>query len=119
MVSQIVSLIAGLWLMATPGVLGYGRPLATSDHIVGPLVATFACIAIWEATRSLRWVNVPLGVWIVVAPLLLGGPPQGLLNGIVCGVTIAFLATRGREIHHQFDGGWSTLWRPGRAEDLT
>ena len=30
--------------MAAPGLLEYGRPAATSDWIVGPLIATFACI---------------------------------------------------------------------------
>lgn len=107
---QIVSMCIGLWLMAAPAVLGYGRPLATSDHIAGPLIATFACIAIWECTRSLRWVNLALGAWVVLAPWALSGPPWGLLNGVVSGTATAFLASRGGEIRHRFGGGWEVLW---------
>jgi hypothetical protein len=108
---QIVNMCLGLWLMASPGVLGYGPPVATSDHVVGPLVATFACTAIWEATRSLRWVNLPLGVWAVIGPLLLGGPNAAVINSVACGVIIAVVATRGGAIEQRFGGGWSMLWR--------
>lgn len=107
---QLINMMIGLWLMAAPSVIGYGRPAATSDHIVGPLVATFACIAIWEATRGLRWVNLPLGIWAAIAPLLLGAPSPGIASGVLCGMLIAWLATRGGAIQHRFDGGWSMLW---------
>jgi hypothetical protein len=112
MIAQLMNLLAGLWVTASPGALDYGRPLATSDHIVGPLVATFACIAMWEATRPLRWVNLPMGVWTGIAPFMLGAPPSGLLNGLACGLLVAFCATRGGTIKQRFDGGWSVLWRP-------
>jgi hypothetical protein len=107
---QVVNMCLGLWLMASPGVLGYGPPAATGDYIVGPLVATFACIAIWEATRPLRWVNFPFGIWTGIGPLLLGGPNIAVINGIVCGALIACIATRGAAIEQRFGGGWSMQW---------
>jgi hypothetical protein len=105
----------GIWLMAAPAGIGYGRPASTSDHIVGPLVATFACIALWEATRALRWTNLPLGLWLVVAALPLGHPPWGMLNGIVCGTTIAVLSCLGGRTEQRFGGGWASLWRSWHA----
>lgn len=108
--SQLVNMIIGLWLMAAPGVLGYGRPASTSDHIVGPLVATFACIAIWEATRPVRWANLPLGVWVLASPWLLGHPSTGQINSVLCGIAIAVLSSRGGEVRQRFGGGWSVLW---------
>lgn len=111
---QVISMLAGLWLMAAPGAIGYGRPAATSDHIVGPLVATFACIAIWEATRGVRWMNLPLGVWAALAPLVLAAPALAIANSLACGVLIAALSTRGGAIEQRFGGGWSMLWSGNR-----
>lgn len=108
---QVLTAVIGIWLMAAPTVLGYARPMSTSDHIAGPLVATFACIAIWECTRALRWINLPLGIWVVVGTFVLGAPTAAFLNGILCGMAIACLATQGGTIQQQFGGGWSMLWR--------
>jgi hypothetical protein len=113
--AQTINMVIGLWLMAAPAVLGYGRPMSTSDHIVGPLVATFACIALWEATRPSRWVNLPLGLWIALAPWPLGAPAIGIVNGFVCGMAIAALSCVRGATKHEFGGGWAVLWRSRRA----
>ena len=107
---QAINVALGLWLMAAPAVLGYGRPAATMDHIVGPLIATFACIALWEATRSVRWTNLPLGLSLLVAPWLLGGPVEAKINSVIIGMLVAVLSCLGRSIRHRFDGGWAMLW---------
>ena len=65
---RIVNIALGLWLMVAPSVLDYGDPAAANDRIVGPIAAALAVIAVWEATRPLRWVNVVLGLWLVIAP---------------------------------------------------
>jgi hypothetical protein len=109
--SQLVSTIVGLWLMAAPGVLGYERPAATSDWIAGPLIATFACIAIWECTRSVKWLNAPLGAWLLIAPWLLGYPMEALINSCVVGAVVITLACLGGRTSEQFGGGWLALWR--------
>ena len=114
--AQVINTILGLWLMAAPGVLGYGRPASTSDYIVGPLVATFACIAIWEATRPVRWINLPLAIWIVASPWLLGHPQSGQINNVLCGMAIAAFSCLGGTVQQRFGGGWSMLWRSSRKE---
>jgi hypothetical protein len=115
MLPQIINTALGIWLMAAPAVLRYGRPASTNDHIVGPLVATFACIAIWEATRPVRWFNLPLGLWLMIAPLALGHSPAGILNSVLCGIAIAALSRVGGDVKQRFGGGWSALWRSGNA----
>jgi hypothetical protein len=108
---QIINAAIGIWLMAAPALLHYGRPAATNDYIVGPIVSTFACIAIWEATRPLRWVNLPLGLWLIVAPLILGSPQAAAINSVLCGIAIAALSCFGGAVQQRFAGGWSALWR--------
>lgn len=113
---QVISIAIGIWLMAAPAILGYGRPAATNDYIVGPLIATFACIALWEAMRPVRWVNLPLGLWLIAAPLVLGHPQAAAVNSVICGIAIAALSCFGGAIQQRFGGGWSSLWRGAPAE---
>jgi hypothetical protein len=108
---QLFNTAVGIWLMAAPAVLKYGRPASSNDHIVGPLVATFACIAIWEVMRSVRGVNLPLGLWLIAAPMVLGHPQAGAINSVVCGIAIAIASCLGGAIQQRFAGGWSALWR--------
>lgn len=107
----------GLWLMAAPAVLGYAAPASTNDRVVGPIVASFAIIAVWEATRPLRRANTVLGGWLLVCPWILGYPALPAVHSLVVGVLVlAFSLVRG-EVKARFGGGWSALWTPnGRSE---
>jgi general stress protein CsbA len=113
---QIINTALGIWLMAAPAVLNYGRPASTNDYIIGPLAATFACIAIWEATRPVRWVNLPLGLWLIAAPLLLDYTHNAAINSVLCGIAIAGFSCLGGAIQQRFGDGWSALWRDAPAE---
>jgi hypothetical protein len=106
---QIVNTLVGVWLMAAPSILGYADPARTNDRIVGPLVVSFAFVAIWEVTRGLRWVNLAFGVWLVVVPWLLGYDRVAAMNSVIGGVVVAFHATRGGAVSTRFGGGWSSL----------
>jgi hypothetical protein len=107
---RLMNTALGVWTMAAPGVLGYGRPLATSDWIAGPLVATFAIVAIWEILRPLRLVNVPLGLWIAAAPWILGAAGAARANGTIAGLAIAALALAAGRIEGRYAGGWREAW---------
>ncbi len=109
--AQVINAMLGLWLMAAPAVLGYGAPAAYGDRVVGPVVAAFGIIAIWEATRAVgRW-NLPLGLWLLLAPWVLGyAPAAAILNSMIVGVLVSGLAlVRGR-VEGSFGGGWAALW---------
>ncbi len=110
--ARLINAALGVWLMAAPAVLGYDGVASTNHRIVGPIVAAFAIIAIWEVTRALRWINAALGAWLVVAPLVLGYPALDvLINSLVVGLLIVTMATVRGKLTQQFGGGWSALWR--------
>ncbi|MBA2238868.1 MAG: NAD-dependent epimerase/dehydratase family protein [Lysobacter sp.] len=67
------SALLGTLLMFTRLLFDTRPPMADSDHLVGALIVTVAVIAMAEVTRALRFVNVALGAWLVVAPWLLDG----------------------------------------------
>lgn len=108
--AHIVNAVLGVWLMAAPAVLGYGTPLATSDRIVGPVIATFAVVAWWEATRAVgRW-NVVLGLWGVVAPWVLGADGTwAIANAMIVGALIAGLSLVKGKVEKTYGGGWASL----------
>ena len=107
--AQLASCLLGVWLMAAPAVLGYGDPARTSDHIVGPLAASFAFVAVWQVTRSLRWANLPLGAWLLVAPWVLGYELVPLLNSSAVGLLLMGLACVRGKVTQRFGGGWASL----------
>jgi len=65
-----ISTILGIWLMATPTIFGIGieTPFADLNHLGGALAIVFAVMAMAEVIRSLRYLNVLLGLVLVVMP---------------------------------------------------
>lgn len=118
--AQVVNFILGLWLMAAPSVLGYAGTAADSNHIVGPVIATFAMIAWWECTRSVRLWNVPLGAWLIVAPWVLAyDDNQILLNDSAVGALVIFFSFFKGKVEGVYGGGWSSLWTPDSLHEKT
>lgn len=116
--ARIASIAIGLWLMAAPAVFGYVQSAAEfSDRIAGPLAATFAAIAVGQSVRAVRLWNVPVGAFLVIAPLLFDYPLAGAINAVLSGVAlIALCAVRGR-VSERFGGGWRALRDPERLAD--
>ena len=114
MTGQILATLLGVWLMAAPAVLRYGGLPADHDHVVGPVIATFACVAIWEVTRPLRWCNVVLGAWLLLAPWLIYDDRAATLNSLATGLAVVLCSLHKARLTHSFAGGWSSLWRRHR-----
>ncbi|MBI0398111.1 vitamin K epoxide reductase family protein [Cyclobacterium marinum] len=65
-----ISTVLGIWLMASPTVFGIGieTPFADLNHLGGALAIVFAVMAMAEVLRSLRYLNVLLGLILAVMP---------------------------------------------------
>jgi len=109
--AQIINALLGLWLMASPGVFGYSGTGRINDVIVGPIIATFAIIALWEVTRAVGKTNVALGAWLVIAPWVLGYEENVIatMNEFVAGITIFVLAMTRARTKAKLGGGWRSL----------
>jgi uncharacterized membrane protein len=62
------------WNLFLSMLLGLGLilwPLTKSDYVAGTVVVTFAVVATAEPTRALRFINIAVGLWAIVTPLLL------------------------------------------------
>lgn len=109
--ARLINVGLGVWLMAAPAVFGSPKFISTNFQIAGPLIISFATIAIWQATRPLRWVNLVLGAWLIVSPLVLGYGSIEAINSVVVGVAVALLSLVRGTIDKPFDGGWSMIWK--------
>jgi len=91
-------LVAGLWLIISPFVLGYSSVTAATwgSIIVGIIIATIAAVRAFRPGEViwLSWVNVVLGVWLVLTPFIYGlsGDARVLYNHIIVGLIVVVLA---------------------------
>lgn len=108
--ARLMTVLLGLWLMASPAVLRFGGAARINVLIAGPLIAAAGIIAISEITRPFRWLNVALGAWLVISSWLFGHTWAVLLSDIVAGVLVALLACVHGRIEQRYGGGWSSLW---------
>jgi nucleoside-diphosphate-sugar epimerase/uncharacterized membrane protein len=99
--------VVGVVLMFSRLLFGADGSMADSDHLVGAVLITIAGIATAEVARSVRFLNVPLGLWLIGSPWLLSGvtPGQGWY-AIACGLLVIGLSLpRGRRSEHHY-GTW-------------
>lgn len=121
MLAQTFALVLGVWLLLAPGALNYGDPASSVERVIGAIVIFVAAFAIHEVTRPVRFVNVVLGLTLLIAPwgYAYRSVPAVAVSVLVGMMLLALALIRGRGAH-QYAGGWSALWSrrayPGREE---
>jgi hypothetical protein len=107
--NMAITAALGVWVMASPAIVGSSGPTADNAHLVGALVLTWAVIAFAEIARPARLLNLPLGLWLAAAPwVLLGATPISTWSDTVCGVLVIALSLRRGRITQQF-GRWNRV----------
>jgi len=106
-VTLLLSVAIGVWLTFTRLSFDSSGAMADSDHLVGALVVTFAIMAFAEVGRAIRFINIPFGAWLIVAPWLLDGSasPLATWNGVICGVLLIVLAIPRGPVKNSY-AGW-------------
>jgi hypothetical protein len=104
----------GIWMMIAPGVFNYSKNASDNAHIVGPLIASFSLIAVWECTRNVRLFNLPVAFWMLTAPLFLQyDSDSALMHDYGVAIAIIFLLLVKPARKHRFGGGWPSFLRSG------
>lgn len=107
--AQPVGVLVGIGLMVAPAAFGYaGTGAGDLQRVVGPLAATFATIAWWEATVAVRWTNVVLAAVLMLAPLAFDGGTAAAV-ALMSGVLLAAATPFAGSPSHRFGGGWLAL----------
>jgi hypothetical protein len=105
----LMGIALGIWLMASPAVLDYTGPGRISALVVGPIAASVSWIALSEVTRPVRRVNMVLGMWLILAGLILRQPWWAAINSIVIGLLLGLVALWHTRIAGRYGGGWNAL----------
>jgi hypothetical protein len=107
--AQLLNTALGIWLTAAPDVIGFGGAAAAHHHILGPLVASSAFVAVWEVLRPIRWLTVLFGFWLLLAPWPFDFTPDAAVNSIVVGLLLIVFGRVGDGVTQKYGGGWSAL----------
>jgi hypothetical protein len=92
------NLAVGVWLFIAPWVLAYAglRPAAWNSWIMGAVVAAVSVAALILFAAWQEWVNVVLGVWLLVSPWVMGFASaenaSALWNHVIVGLAVGGLA---------------------------
>ena len=89
-----LNVIAGIWLIISPFVLGYGGGDAYWNPIVfGAIVAVVALARLGGAYRAtwLAWLNMAIGVWLFISGFWLASTPRASWNEWILGVIVFVL----------------------------
>lgn len=89
-----INVLAGIWLIIAPFVLGYGsNNVYWNDIAFGAVVGILALIRISGAYRAswLSWINMIVGAWIFVSAFWLDNIARAAWNDVILGAIVFFL----------------------------
>lgn len=107
----LVLCIVGIWLMFTRLIFGTEGALANSDHLMGSLIITVSVLALAEVARTLRLLNILIGLWLMAAPWLLeGGSTVANVSGLLTGVLVVALSIPRGAVRNQYARWNKLIW---------
>ena len=91
---DVANLILGVILLASPWIFGFPKGVASQNAVISGIIiaaisiAALAAFTVWE-----EWLNLIVGVWVLVSPWVLGFAGTTAMHvHIVIGVIVAILA---------------------------
>lgn len=111
-----LSLVIGVWVMASPDILGGSKTLSDSNYLTGALIVTFSFIALSEVGRITRFLNLFAGLWLVIGSWFLGPTETLTWSAALMGALLVPLSIplgKIRETYGTYDK-W-VYWPPKRA----
>jgi len=91
-----LNVLAGIWLIISPFVLGYTGADATWNPIVfGAIVGVLALARAGGAYRAeaLSWINMAIGVWLFISAFWLAHSSQASWNVGIMGIVVFVLGS--------------------------
>lgn len=89
-----VSVLMGLWLVASPWVLGITGPLqAIGDFVfIGTMLVAFAVSEMFVPEDWEEWSELVMGLWLMASPWILEFNGVARQNAVICGLVVTALA---------------------------
>ncbi len=109
--ASTVGILAGLWLIISPFILGNSgvSTVMWNEIIFGVIVAVLAGIQMASTeTRWPSWINFVVGLWLILAPFVLNSytglgaaRSNDVVLGIIVGLTGLWAALATPEVQHR------------------
>ena len=89
----VASTLIGTWLMFSPAILGLTGLPANLTYFCSALIITFAVTATADVSRPIRFLNIPIGVLMLIAPFVIQGfTTDATIHSIVVALSVMALA---------------------------
>ena len=91
--SSWVNIVLGIWVILSPFALGVHTPKGIWNNIVTVvLVGILAIIRLSMGQPGWSWLNLILGIWLVISPFVLFLGTAAMWNNVILGIIVAALA---------------------------
>lgn len=97
--------LIGLLLLFTRILLGVDGNLANAHHVIGALVLTVVSIAAAEVARSVRYLNIPLGISLIIVSFIFNADMITTIISMILGVGLIGLSLQRGSIRERY-GNW-------------
>ena len=88
-----VNILLGIWIIASPFVLGFHSPNTMWNNIiVGAAVGILALIRWGMHQTGWSWLNLVLGIWLVISPFVFFLSGAAMWNNVILGIIVAAFA---------------------------
>lgn len=93
-VCDIINLVLGAFLFLTPWIFAYpAGPESTNAYICGIVIAALSIAALAAFADWEEWLNLIVGLWVIVSPWVLGFADRtAIYVHVIVGVLVAALA---------------------------
>jgi hypothetical protein len=110
--AKAINIILGLWIMISPAIFPFNLLMADYNHITGPLIITFSITALWEINRNAKWLNVLVGILLIVATLIIQpGTMMVLVSNLFAAILVIILLFVKEKKKINYGGGWRSLFQ--------
>jgi hypothetical protein len=91
---DVYNLVLGLFLLLSPWLFAFVRRTASVDiWVSAALIVIVSIAAIVAFSEWDEWVNLALGIWLIVSPWVLGFPHTKAMHvSIAVGIAVTYLA---------------------------
>ena len=88
-----VNILLGIWVIISPFVLGFESPKGIWNNVtIGAAVGILSILRVTMRQPAWSWVNLFLGVWLVISPFVLLLGVAAMWNNVALGIIVAALA---------------------------
>jgi hypothetical protein len=88
-----VNIVLGIWVIISPFVFGVHSPNAVWSNVVAGVLVGILALLRWSMHQpGWSWLNLILGIWLVISPFVLFISGAAMWNNVILGIIVAALA---------------------------